>query len=1449
MDENVKTLLGTGIRPIDLQFLTVNQLEQVYEHFGIEYEVSAKSKKETFLNQLHVALRESGCYAEEDPDAFKRKTLELEIKKAELESLNLQSKKEVLALELQVKQEGKNTPAPSTAINTSVLPLFDEKDPESFFAQFEKIAFHWNRELWPILVQTNFQGKAREAFANLTEAASKDYDQVKAAVLLAYELSAEAYRQRFRTSRMDGKMSYVDFAALKSKEFGKWVHAAKLDSYDQLKEAVLIEEFLEKIPLDMRQYLMDKEQVGIQPLAQAADAFALTKKLGSKGTPKEKFSKKSPPGDKAPAHCVKCGKWGPNHEQCPESMKSIRCKICEKTGHYTLVCSKKKGDKEKQERKGGKAVGFVKQKAGEDALFAPHLYRGQIASSRKGKGRAITMLRDTGAAQSLVLKSVLDGRRRWKRTGDKVIIRSIGNHRDSVPLVRVYLTSELVSGWCDLGVVDSLPIKSAQLLLGNDAVYGAPSDSPIMCGQVELRSVEEFSPEIFPACAVTRSQSRNESVSRVPEVRSNTEVPSPVVLDKAVLPEEQRDDPTLNGCFSMLEGSAKCPANVEFFLQNGVLVRRWTSLTSTNAHLKGDSVRQVVLPKKYRCVVLETAHSLPMAGHLGIRSTYEKVLRHFFWPGMRGDVARFCKSCLVCQQVGKPNQVIPKAALHPIPAFGDPFTDIVIDFVGPLPKSSSGKQYLLTVMCKATRYPEAFPMSSTRTVNVISALSKFFCQVGLPTSIQSDNDSSFCSDSFKSFVNKYGIEHILSTPYRPQSQGVLERYHQTLKTMLKKFCLANTSSWDVHIPFLLFCTRDTVQESLGFSPFQLVFGHRVRGPLSVLKNQCLSESQVPNLLERVEDSYEKLRQCREFARENLQSAQGKMKSWYDRKSATRSFSPGDQCLVFLPISRGALSAKFFGPYKVLEKVSELTYRIATPDRGRRQRVCHINQLKKFIGPYEEEEVAVAVAQVEETEKDLSEFVSPRLANSAILADLRSYLCGTSPEEYEELSRLILSFPEVFSDKLGRTNLLTHDVELSDETPVHQRPYRTSPTKARIMEKEVEFLVSEGLASPAEGEWASPCLLVPKPDGTFRFCVDYRLANKQIKSDAFPMPRLLDCVDQIGEAKLISKLDLLKGYWQVPLSPKAKKVYSFVTGAGLYNFDVLPFGCKNAPASFQRLMNKVVHGIPGVACYLDDIIVYSDTLPDHLSQLTRLLEALREANLVVNLAKSEFLKSSVEYLGHVVGQGNVKPKTANVQSILDMKAPSDLKSLRRFLGASGFYRRFCRNFSSVCLPLTNLLQKGRKFQWSSECQQAFEDIKAMLSFEPVLKSPNFTKPFVLYTDASGVGVGGVLMQKDSRDIERPVAYFSRKLNKHQLHYSPIEKECLAIVLCIAHFCIYLNNGHTTKVFTDHNPLAFLSKMKEKNQKLLRWSLFLQEYDIDIVHIRGKDNVIADMLSRT
>ena len=239
----------------------------------------------------------------------------------------------------------------------------------------------------------------------------------------------------------------------------------------------------------------------------------------------------------------------------------------------------------------------------------------------------------------------------------------------------------------------------------------------------------------------------------------------------------------------------------------------------------------------------------------------------------------------------------------------------------------------------------------------------------------------------------------------------------------------------------------------------------------------------------------------------------------------------------------------------------------------------------------------------------------------------------------------------------------------------------------------------------------------------------------------------------------------------------------------------------------------------------------------------------EANLTINLVKSEFVHAQVVYLGHQLGYGQVRPVTAKVQAMSDYPPPQNAKALMRFLGMIGFYRRFCPNLSEVVAPLTNLLKKNVPYVWTEVCQSSFDKAKAILLSEPFLLAPDYDKPFTLCTDASDKAVGSCLMQCDGDGIDRPVCYYSKKLNKHQLNYSTIEKEALALILSLKHFSVYLDNpSHVITVYTDHDPLRFLSKMRNSNQRLMRWFLAMQEYNLDIRHIRGKDNVIADALSR-
>jgi hypothetical protein len=624
----------------------------------------------------------------------------------------------------------------------------------------------------------------------------------------------------------------------------------------------------------------------------------------------------------------------------------------------------------------------------------------------------------------------------------------------------------------------------------------------------------------------------------------------------------------------------------------------------------------------------------------------------------------------------------------------------------------------------------------------------------------------------------------------------------------------------------------------------------------------LSVDESPlNLLQYVSDFRQKLSTACEIARGNLESVQVKMKDRYDQKTEDRSFEPGDKVLALLPIPGSPLQARYFGPYTVDKKVSDLNYVINTPGRRKQKQMCHVNMLKKYFDRDSSIDKHVFVVNSvphepsvsdSKCDSDVCETFDPgplRLENSDILSNLDQKLAHLEPPQCDQLKQLLHEYEHLFPDIPTRTDKIYHDVVLEESKTIKQHPYRMNPLKQQYLKDEVKYLLDNDFIEPSQSDYSSPCILVPKSNGSFRMCTDYRKVNAVTKTDSFPIPRIDDCIDHVGRATYVSTFDLLKGFWQVPLTERAKEISAFVTPDGLYQYKVMPFGMKNFPATFQRLINGVLSGLNGCKAYIDDVICYSDTFSDHLHTIRALFDRLTDAKLTVNLAKSEFCHATLTFLGHVVGQGQVKPIDAKVKAISDFPVPDCKRQLMRFLGMAGYYRKFCSNFSVIAEPLTNLLKKGVPFSWNDKCQIAFDKLKAILKSTPVLLAPDFDKPFKLAVDASDIGAGAILIQEDNHGVEHPVCYFSRKFNKQQKNYSTIEKECLALILAIQHFEVYLTSSPSPiVVFSDHNPLSFLHKLKNKNQRLLRWSLMLQEYDLDIRHIKGRDNIIPDALSR-
>ena len=400
------------------------------------------------------------------------------------------------------------------------------------------------------------------------------------------------------------------------------------------------------------------------------------------------------------------------------------------------------------------------------------------------------------------------------------------------------------------------------------------------------------------------------------------------------------------------------------------------------------------------------------------------------------------------------------------------------------------------------------------------------------------------------------------------------------------------------------------------------------------------------------------------------------------------------------------------------------------------------------------------------------------------------------------------------------------VDTGDATPRRQPVRRTPFAVRQEVTNQLSKMQSMGVIRPSCSPWASPVVLVRKKDGSLRLCIDYRHLNDKTKSDVFPLPRMDDLLDQLGKSKFFSTLDLASGYWQVQVHPDSREKTAFITHQGLYEFNVMPFGLKNAPAVFQRLMQRVLMGLNPdqgpdfVSAYLDDVLVFSETFNDHLQHSALVIQRLSEAGLMLKPSKCHFICQEVQYLGHLLSPEGIRPNPERIAAVREYTTPRSVKEVRQFLGLASYYRRFVKGFAKIAQPLHALTQKGAPFVWTPECQEAFTQLQQRLIESPVLEYPDFAKDFTLETDASAMELGAVLSQRGTDGNLHPVAYASRALAPQEKRYPIIELETLAVVWAVSHFHAYLY-GHDMHVFTDHSAVKAVLETPNHSGKHARW----------------------------
>ena len=458
----------------------------------------------------------------------------------------------------------------------------------------------------------------------------------------------------------------------------------------------------------------------------------------------------------------------------------------------------------------------------------------------------------------------------------------------------------------------------------------------------------------------------------------------------------------------------------------------------------------------------------------------------------------------------------------------------------------------------------------------------------------------------------------------------------------------------------------------------------------------------------------------------------------------------------------------------------------------------------------------------------------------------------NPEQREALIKMVQQHQDCFSwdGSLGTCTLIEHQIELTSTQPVRRSAYTHSHHAREIIEREVREMHEKGLIEPSVSAYAAGVVLVPKKNGETRFCVDYRGLNAITKPDNYPLPLTRsEIFDTIGGAKIFSCLDCQQGYWQVKMAEEDQHKTAFRCHLGLWQWKVMSFGLRNAPATYQRLMSHVLSGYIGRFChvFIDDIICFSRTFEEHLEHLRLIFERLEKANIKLKPSKCAFAKAEVKYLGHLLSPGEIRPDPSNVEKIQNLTPPTDVTGVRSFHGLASYYRAFLRDFSQRARPLTELTKKTVEFHWGEEEQKAFDDLKTALVSEPVLALPDFTRSFILMTDGSSTGLGAVLAQQHGDGRERVIAYASKKTGPLERNYSACESECLALVWATRHFRDYIL-GRTTTVITDHWALKWLQELQNASPRLQRWRLALQEYDLHIVHKAGVRHRNADFFSR-
>lgn len=1074
-----------------------------------------------------------------------------------------------------------------TNINGKVpkLPVYvDEKDDlHSYLQRFERFARinNWPENEWAVSLSALLTGKALDVFSRLSVEDAVNYSKLKEALLKRYELNEEGYHKKFRTAKPEKGESPEQFIFRIRTYLDRWIELSKSDkSYDGMSNLIIREQFIDACPKQLSIFLKERTTNDLKELAKMADQYlsahqselAASARYDDNGFRNKQFENKKE--NNTDFRCFNCNGRSHKASECtkPKVSNSTgpwrtlkQCSHCKKYGHDEKACYFKKAraavsvikpqEKENEEIKevnsgliienhdqvNSKITENVKDNNlllanGEKLPIITNVCKSVHQSGNmpvaKGlvNGKEVICLRDTGC-NGVVVKREFVSKNQF--TGDYGYMLLVDNTVRKAPFAIIEVDSPYLKG--EVKAL-CLPNSMYDLVIGNIPEALPPENVVDNSSKLtqegkeenkceensEENTVTEEKEEEEKEEDTTRKKVSNEKkVTALAKIKENDERKALYSIGKEELKIMQEQDSSIQECIEKQQTSQR-----KYLKQNGLIFELKSD--------KNGERRSIVLPTKLRPKVMKLGHDIPMAGHLGYKKTLNRINQHFSWPGMTKQIREYCKTCDICQRAQEKGRVTP-VPLGEMPVMETPFKRVAFDIIGPLPKTNDGFRYVLTLVDYSTRFPEAIPLKDISAESVANAMVSIYSRMGIPSEILSDQGRQFTAECMREVNRLLKIRHLLTTPYHPQCNGLVESFNKTLKTMIKKMSKEQPKCWNHYLDPLLFAYREVPQATTGFSPFELIYGRSVKGPLSILKEIMTDDSneETKSCYRYFIELQSRLKQTLEIVKNEVVKAQGKQKSYYDKRTKPKDIHPGDEVLVMLPTQRNKMKMQWKGPYKVIDEPHNNDYSIKVMGKTK---TYHANMLKKYYrrASYAEERpstscsAAVIEYEPDDGEQD-SELYVMETKQTENYKDLKINE-NLKPEETKQLKNLINEYKLIFSNIPGDTNLKEHSINLTSDEPVVCKPYPVPFTIRDNLKKNMEEMEQMGIIRKSDSPYASPVVIVKKKDETDRICVDYRHINKMTLPDPEPMTNAEDLFSRLNGAKYFSTLDLAKDFF-------------------------------------------------------------------------------------------------------------------------------------------------------------------------------------------------------------------------------------------------------------------------------------------------------------------------------